>query len=181
MACSNCHAGLLTDTQPKGTDIVDALTFQAEVRRIEKLMYRVSMSYLGNVEDAADAVQDTLAKAWEKRNTLSRPEQFKPWTMRILANQCKDVLRKRRRKSFYPLEENTATVEMPPPQPPVMEAISSLKPELRTVMVLHYVDGLTVQNIADSLGIPLSTVKTRMRCARKRLKQTLLVEWEEEE
>ena len=67
MASSNCHAGLLTDTQPKGTDIVDALTFQAEVRRIEKLMYRVSMSYLGNVEDAADAVQDTLAKAWEKR------------------------------------------------------------------------------------------------------------------
>ena len=71
--------------------------------------------------------------------------------------------------------------QMPPPQPPVMEAISSLKPELRTVMVLHYVDGLTVQNIADSLGIPLSTVKTRMRSARKRLKQKLLVEWEEEE
>ena len=160
---------------------MDALTFQAEVRQIEKLMYRVSMSYLGNAEDAADAVQDTLVKAWEKRNVLSRPEQFKPWTMRILANRCKDVLRKRRRKSFYPLEENTATVEMPPPQPPVMEAIRELKPEWRIVMILHYADGLTVQNIADSLGIPLSTVKTRMRCARKRLKQTLLVEWEEEE
>lgn len=144
-------------------------------------MYRVSMSYLGNVEDAADAVQDTLAKAWEKRNTLSRPEQFKPWTMRILVNQCKDVLRKRRRKSFYPLEENTATVEMPPPQSPVMEAIGELKPEWRIVMVLHYVDGWTIQKISDSLGIPLSTVKTRMRSARKRLKQTLLVEWEEEE
>jgi len=143
-------------------------------------MYRVSMSYLGNVEDAADAVQDTLAKAWEKRNTLSRPEQFKPWTMRILTNQCKDVLRKRRRKSFYPLEENTATVEMTPPQPPVMEAIDKLKPELRIVMILYYVDGLTIQKIADSLGIPLSTVKTRMRSARKHLKQTLLVEWEEE-
>ena len=42
---------------------MDALTFQAEVRRIEKLMYRVSMSYLNNQEDAADAVQDTLARA----------------------------------------------------------------------------------------------------------------------
>ena len=159
---------------------MDALTFQAEVRRIEKLMYRVGMSYLGNVEDAADAVQDTLAKAWEKRNTLSCPEQFKPWTMRILTNQCKDVLRKRRRKSFYPLEENTATVELPPPQPPVMEAIDELKPELRIVMILYYVDGWTIQKIADSLGVPLSTVKTRMRSARKHLKQTLLVEWEEE-
>lgn len=160
---------------------MDALTFQAEVRRIEKLMYRVSMSYLSDVEDAADAVQDTLAKAWEKRNILSRPEQFKPWVMRILVNQCKDVLRKRRRRSFYPLEENTASIDPLALQPPVMEAISALKPELRTVMVLHYVDGYAVQEIASSLGVPLGTVKTRMRSARKRLKQTLLVEWEEEE
>lgn len=159
---------------------MDALTFQAEVRRIEKLMYRVSMSYLENTEDAADAVQDTLAKAWEKRGTLSRPEQFKPWAMRILVNQCKDVLRKRRRRSFYPLEEDTVSVEMPAPQPPVLEAIHALKPELRLVMVLHYVDGCSVEEIARSLGIPLGTVKTRMRSARKRLRQTLLVEWEED-
>ena len=144
-------------------------------------MYRVSMSYLSNVEDAADAVQDTLAKAWEKRNILLQPEQFKPWVMRILVNQCKDVLRKRRKRSFYPLEENTASVEMPEPQPPVMNAINTLKPEWRIVVVLHYVDGYSVQEIASSLGVPLGTVKTRMHSARKRLKQTLLVEWEEEE
>lgn len=160
---------------------MDALTFQAEIRRIEKLMYRVSMSYLGNAEDAADAVQDTLIKAWEKQNTLSRPEQFRPWVMRILVNRCKDVLRKRRRRSFYPLEESIPDPEMPQPKPPVMEAVAALKPELRAVIVLHYVDGYGVQEIADSLGIPVGTVKTRMRNARKRLKQTLLVEWEGEE
>ena len=66
---------------------MDALTFQAEVRRIEKLMYRVSMSYLNNQEDAADAVQDTLARAWEKRHFLARQEHFKPWVMRILTNR----------------------------------------------------------------------------------------------
>ena len=144
-------------------------------------MYRVSMSYLSDVEDAADAVQDTLAKAWEKRNILTRPEQFKPWVMRILVNQCKDMLRKRKRRSFYPLEENTASIDPLAQQPPVMEAINALKPELRVVMVLHYVDGYAIQEIASSLGVPLGTVKTRMRSARKRLKQTLLVEWEEEE
>ena len=160
---------------------MDALTFQAEVRRIENLMYRVSMSYLSDVEDAADAVQDTLAKAWEKRNILTSPEQFKPWVMRILVNQCKDMLRKRKRRSFYPLEENTASIDPLALQPPVMAAINALKPELRAVMVLHYVDGYTVQEIASNLGVPLGTVKTRMRSARKRLKQTLLVEWEEEE
>lgn len=160
---------------------MDALTFQAEVRRIEKLMYRVSMSYLANAEDAADAVQDTLAKAWEKRGSLARPEQFRPWAMRILVNRCKDVLRKRRRRSFYPLEEDTVSIDPPAPQPPVLEAINALRPQERIVMVLHYVDGYAVEEIARSLGIPPGTVKTRMRSARKRLRQTLLVEWEEEE
>ncbi len=144
-------------------------------------MYRVSMSYLSNPEDAADAVQDTLAKAWEKRHVLARQAQFKPWVMRILVNQCKDVLRKRRRRSFYPLEEDTLSAEMPVPQTPVMEAVSALKPELRTVITLYYVDGYSVRDIAESLGLPTGTVKTRMSSARKRLKQTLLVEWEEEE
>ena len=159
---------------------MDALTFQAEVRRIEKLMYRVSMSYLNNQEDAADAVQDTLARAWEKRRFLTRQEHFKPWVMRILTNQCKDVLRKRRRRSFYPLEEDAVIVEMPEPQPPVMAAIGALKPEWRAVVLLHYVDGYAVQEIAQSLGIPSGTVKTRLRAARKRLSQTLLVEWGED-
>lgn len=66
--------GDLAPPQRKGTDNVDALTFQAEVRRIEKLMYHVSMSYLGNTEDASDAVQDTLVKAWEKQGRLSGVE-----------------------------------------------------------------------------------------------------------
>ena len=100
--------------------------------------------------------------------------------MKILTNQCRDVLRKRRKRSFYPLEEDAATVEMPAPQPPVMEAIGALKPEWRTVVLLHYVDGYAVQEIAQSLGIPSGTVKTRLRAARKRLSQTLLVEWGEE-
>ena len=143
-------------------------------------MYRMSMSYLNNQEDAADAVQDTLARAWEKRRFLARKEHFKPWVMRILTNQCRDVLRKRRRRSFYPLEEDSVTVEMPEPQPPVMAAIGALKPEWRAVVLLHYVDGYAVQEIAQSLGIPSGTVKTRLRAARKRLSQTLLVEWGED-
>lgn len=158
---------------------MDALTFQTEVRRIEKLMYHVSMSYLGQSEDAADAVQDTLVKAWEKRDCVSGADKFKPWVMRILTNRCKDMLRKRRRRSFYPLEEDTVAVEMAAPSA-LRDAIGDLKPEQRAVIILHYVDGYGVQEIARSLGIPQGTVKTRLRSARKRLEQTLFVEWEEE-
>ena len=159
---------------------MDALTFQAEIQRIERLMYRVSRSYMGNDQDAADAVQDALTKAWEKRSHLRDPGQFRSWFMRILTNQCKDALRKRRRMSFYPLEEGTVPVEMQPTRLPVIEAMEALTPEQRTPMLLHYVDGYPVAEIARSLGIPEGTVKTRMRSARKRLSQALLIEWEEQ-
>lgn len=159
---------------------MDALTFQMEVRRIEKLMYRVGMSYLGNGDDVADAVQDALTTAWEKRRHLKKPEQFKPWMMRILTNRCIDMLRKRKRVSFFPLEDDTVVVEMPSQLSLVMEAVSQLRPELRLVVTLHYVDGYSISDIAESLGIAYGTVKTRLHSARKSLSHTLLVEWEGE-
>ena len=165
----------------KGNDVVDAVMFQAEIRRIEKLLYRIAWSYLGNNADVEDAVQDALIKAWEKRSSLRDMKQFKPWITRILMNQCKDQLRKRKKWSFYPLE-TAAAQEVKPPEPdaPVLEAIRKLKPELSLIITLHYVDGYSIQDVASSLGIPESTVKTRMRSARKQLSKTLLVEWEAE-
>lgn len=171
-----CQSG---DDRYKGNDVVDAVTFQAEVKRIERLMYRVAWSYLGNNQDVEDAVQDAIVKAWEKRESLRRQEQFKPWLSRILVNQCKNVLRKRRKWSFFPLEEDTASVEPPEDGAPVHEALQKLKPEQRIAMTLYYVDGYTMQEIADTLSIPLGTIKTRLHSARKQLKQILLVEWEE--
>ena len=108
-------------------------------------------------------------------------KQFKPWMTRILMNQCKDQLRKRKKWSFYPLED-AAAQEVKPPEPdaPVLEAMRKLKPELSLIITLHYVDGYSIQDVASSLGIPESTIKTRMRRARKQLGRTLLVEWEAE-
>ena len=160
---------------------MDALMFQAEVRRIEKLLYRVAWSYMGNNADVEDAVQDALIRAWEKRDTLRNLKQFRPWMARILTNRCRDMLRKRKKFSFIPLEDAAAQeVEPPEPDAPVLEAMRKLKPELNLIITLHYVDGYSIQDVASSLGIPESTVKTRMRSARKQLSKTLLVEWEAE-
>ena len=87
--------------------------FQAEARRIERLLYRIARSYLNDDQEAEDAVQDALIKAWEKRKTLRDIHQFKPWMTQILSNRCKDILRKRKRWSFFPLEEETVQVEIP--------------------------------------------------------------------
>lgn len=153
--------------------------FQAEARRIERLLYRIARSYLNDDQEAEDAVQDALIKAWEKRKTLRDIHQFKPWMTRILSNRCKDILRKRKRWSFFPLEEDTVQVEMPETENAVTEAMKKLKPELRIVMTLHYVDGYSILEMAEALGIPTGTIKTRMRNARKQLSRALLIEWEE--
>ena len=154
--------------------------FQAEIRRIEKLLYRIAWSYLGNNADVEDAVQDALIKAWEKRNSLRDLKQFRPWMSRILTNQCKDLLRKRKKWNFYPLEDAAAQeAASPEPDAPVLEAVKKLKPEQGLLITLYYVDGYSVRELADALGIPESTVKTRMRSARRQLGRTLLVEWEE--
>ena len=159
---------------------MDAAMFQAQIKRVEKLLYRIAWSYLHNAEDVEDTVQDALIKAWEKRDTLRDMQQFTPWISRVVSNQCKDVLRKRKRWSFYPLAEDTVVLEMPEVEVPVLEAMKRLKPEYRLLMTLYYVDGYSVQELSESLGLAKGTVKSRMRSARKQLSITLQVEWEED-
>ena len=57
-----------------------------------------------------------------------------------------------------------------------MEAVRKLKPEYNLLITLHYADGYSIQELADALGLPPGTVKTRMRIARKQLGKTLLME-----
>ena len=156
--------------------------FQAEIRRIEKLLYRIAWSYMGNHADAEDAVQDALIKAWEKRDTLRDTKLFRPWMTRILSNQCKDLLRRRKKWNFYPLEDAAAQeAEMQEADAPVLEAMKKLKPELSLLITLYYADGYSIRELSDTLGIPEGTVKTRMRNARRQLGRILLVDWEEAE
>lgn len=159
---------------------MDAAIFQAQVKQIEKLLFRIAWSYLGNNQDVEDAVQDTLIKAWEKQKTLRNPLHFNAWIARILVNQCKNTLRKRAKWSLFPLDEKTPLSAFSPEEAPVLEAVHRLKPEQRIVITLFYLDGYSQQDIAETLQCPLSTIKARLYSARKQLKKILLVEWEEQ-
>lgn len=153
--------------------------FQARALQMEKLMYHVSHAYLHSSADCADAVQEALMKAWQKRHTLRDESQFQPWLIRILKNQCKDMLKRRRRESLYPLEEDTALQEGPQPIHPVMEAVEKLPPEQKILILLHYREGHSLQQMSEEMHLHIGTIKNRMRSARKTLSRTLLIEWEE--
>ena len=159
---------------------MDAIIFQTEALRLERLMYSVSFSLLGSDADCADAVQEALARAWPKRRSLRDAAQFRPWLMRILVNQCNDMLRRRKRRSLLPLPD-TLPEEPPSFDPmPVREAVARLKPALRLVVTLHYLEGWSVEETAAMTGVPVNTVKSRLRAARKQLAILLREEWEEE-
>ena len=160
---------------------MDAVTFQAEAMRCERLMYHVGYSILHNDQDCADAVQEALTRAWQKHNTLRNPSRFRPWLMKILVNTCRDMLRQRQKIHFVPLEEEILPTEPPAEPLPLKECIDQLRPEWRITVLLYYLEGFSVAEIADTLGVPQGTVKTRLMKARARLSVLLREDWEEGE
>ncbi|MBE5794065.1 MAG: RNA polymerase sigma factor [Clostridiales bacterium] len=162
----------------EGEITMDAATFQAQALQLERLMFHISWSVLGREADCADAVQEALTRAWQRRDSLRNPEKFKPWLMRILVNTCNDILRRQSRQTLMS-DEEMAREEAPASDPlSVREAIECLKPEWRTVILLYYLEGCSVSEISQMLRIPQGTVKTRLMYARKRLCALMKEEWE---
>ena len=154
---------------------MNAQTFQEEAAKLERLLYSVSWSILSNNDDCADAVQEALTKAWQSRDSLKNQKAFRPWLTRILVNTCNDLLRKRRHQRWVPLEEDMAVLEPPEASDfDLDETLGRLSPEHRAVVVLHYLEGYKVREIADMLGLPTGTVKTRLMFARVHLQKNLV-------
>ena len=146
---------------------MDIHNFTEKALMYERLLYRVSWSMLSNQEDCADAVQEALTRAWQNRHTLRNEKAFKSWLVHILTNVCRDMLRKRQKQRFVPLEDDTlATLASDSSGYFVMELLQSLTPEHRLAVVLHYLEGYRVQDVAQILDIPVNTIKSRLRNAR---------------
>ena len=112
---------------------MDAITFQTEALKLEKLLYHISWSMLGNNEDCADAVQEALLKAWQKRDTLQSKRAFRPWLTRILYNVCIDILRNRKHLIPEELNENDFPVQSPKgADDDLVFALQALSAEQRT-------------------------------------------------
>lgn len=151
---------------------MDKAFFTQKVREKERSLYRIAVSYLKNDTEAADAVQDALLTAWEKRNTLRQTEYFGTWLTRILINRCKQQLRKRR--PTVELSEQTPT-SMPDTEDglALRMALEELDPSYRIPLLLYHLDGYSVAEISRILLLPQGTVKSRLSRARAKLKDLL--------
>ncbi|KIL37923.1 DNA-directed RNA polymerase subunit sigma [Gordoniibacillus kamchatkensis] len=155
------------------------------LREIETHVYRTAFYMLGNEQDAMDASQEALLRIYTKIQSYEEKALFKTWVQRIVTNICIDKFRKA--KPTVSIDEHEMTFIAPANvedeilagdlSQAVREAIDRLPEHHRSVVVLRYLHDFSYNEIAESLQLPLNTVKSYLFRARQQL-QTLLRDYE---
>jgi len=157
--------------------------FNLLVSRWEKRVYNYLLRITGNREDALDLTQDVFLKAYQNLRKLDDPSRFTPWLYRIAHNEAYSLFRKRRPEADGAERDEEATgggvmVGGSPVFPveltlAVASALERLSPEQREAVVLKIYQGFKFEEIAEVLGCPVSTVKSRLYTALEILKAEL--------
>lgn len=132
-------------------------------------MYKVAKAILHSDEDVADAIQETILRCWERLDQLRENRYFKTWMTRILINECNGMLKKSR--DCLP-EDMLYGVASPDPEfynVEWNETLRLLDEKYRLVILLYYVEGFKASEIGRMLGIPESTVRTRLARGREKM------------
>jgi RNA polymerase sigma-70 factor (ECF subfamily) len=159
---------------------------QLSARNVQSA-YRLAWAILGDDSDAEDATQDAFTSAWRQRRTLRDADRFDAWFGRILVNSCRDRLRRRARtRGIFgggphggDPHGGDRTGATPDNAHSLLErdelysAVAGLDPDQRIVVMLRFWMDLTVDDIADRLGVPSGTVKSRLHRSMARLRATL--------
>jgi RNA polymerase sigma-70 factor (ECF subfamily) len=169
--------------------------FRVLVERYQDRVYGLAFRLLGGAEDALDAAQEAFVRAYSALDRFDVERPFAPWLLRIAANTCYGILRKRpagilsldalaeagadavlARGAHEPAalsEDPAAKVVRAEEEEEVRRAVLALPDPYRTVTLLRYMEGLSYEEIAEALEMPLGTVKTCLHRARGRLKKLL--------
>lgn len=146
--------------------------FEQEYRKIDKSLYLVAIGYLHNGEDAKDAVSEAVLSAYQSFNKLKHKQYFKTWLTRIVINECKNSLKKKR----YTEELNdniNAFYDMPTDDLEIMDAICKLNPKHTPYITLRFYNDMTYAEVAKTLHQPVSTVRYKTKIALGELKNLL--------
>ena len=145
--------------------------FAERVTAMQGSLYRVAASYLRGESDRLDAVAETIAKAWERRQTLRDKSLFATWMTRILIRVCVDI--QRRQKRLIPTDDVAEKPAEDEKIAALREAIDSLPQKARTMIVLHYMEGYDVREIAKMMGMTKGAVCAGLSRARDKLRAYL--------
>jgi RNA polymerase sigma-70 factor (ECF subfamily) len=167
----------------------DADAFVALIEERQVAMTRVATAILRDPADVADALQETLVSLWRELPRLRSIDAFPAWADRVLVNACRLVLRRRGRRRVHEIalaegqaargdavagSGRAAAFDTELAEREAFDrSFETLDGEARAILVLHHLEGRTVNEIAAVLGIPVGTVKSRLFTARRRLENAL--------
>ena len=151
----------------------------------EKSIYLTCYSLLRSRQDAEDALQETMLRAFRSFSSFRRNAKIQTWLRKIAVNVCIDMTRKK--KNVISIDELSEEGSEPKDISPgpyeqlehterlriLSEALDEMKPEARTLILLRDVQGISYEEIADILGQPVGTVKSGLNRARNSLKKRL--------
>jgi len=141
-------------------------------------LYAVARLILRSSDLAEDAVQEALVRAWQQLPSLRDPDRFDAWLYRLVVNACADQGRQLRRWSLHvrplvierSINDDTGAVA---DRDQLARAFTRLKPEQRAVVVLHHHSGFSAAEIAEILGIPEGTARSRLHYATEAMRAAL--------
>jgi RNA polymerase sigma-70 factor (ECF subfamily) len=170
----------------------DVAAYDQLVRKYERQIFRISQHITQNREDAEDVMQDAFLKAYEKLDQFQGNSKFYTWLVRIAVNESLMRLRKRRTGRLVSIDEDLETEEgtvprdladwAPDPEQNynqselaeiLRKTIQGLPPGFRVVFTLRDIDGLSTEETAESLGLSVPAVKSRLLRARLQLRERL--------
>jgi len=170
----------------------DLRAFSLLVESYQERAVRVAYSILGNLEDARDEAQEAFVRAYEGLGRFRGGSRFYTWFYRILVNGCKDALRKRRMRGFFGLGTGRTREEADP-----LDAVASAEPDARrivadrelgatirleigklplrqrTAFTLRYLDGRSIEEIAETMELSTGAVKAHLWQAAEKMRRAL--------
>ena len=170
----------------------DVEAFSELVRHYDRRVFRMAKQITQNDDDAEDVLQETFLKAYTHLDDFQGNSKFYTWLVRIAVNEALMKLRKRRSDRTVPLDEPIDTGEDEVTREIAVwdqnpeesysreelgrildEAIQTLKPAYRTVFILRDIEELSIEETAETLGLSISAVKSRLLRARLQLRDKL--------
>ncbi|MUT64912.1 sigma-70 family RNA polymerase sigma factor [Paenibacillus sp. NEAU-GSW1] len=151
----------------------DADAFINLIKRLENSLHFMAKSILTKDEDVADALQETILKAFRSVSSLREPKYFKTWIFRILINECHNIISQQSGSIAYAEVPQATSYSGDYEKVDLREAVNRLDEPQRLAVILHYFEDLPLRQVARVLDISESAVKMRLSRARDALQRTL--------
>lgn len=156
--------------------MIDKDLFCRLIKQNEKAMYSVAFSILSNESDAADAISESIYRAYKNLDTLNNIYSFKPWLLRIVRNCAVELVRSNKKLlsiDDFEIEESSSENEIVTALT-LRKAVNQLKQPYREVVVLYYFEDLSIAQISKITNTSVATAKQQLSRARKMLREMLM-------